>query len=168
MYFTPSVLLGSAESKPSFWESARSFSQSLSPARSIEAFQAGAQFMTSAVVSGLDIKGTIFIMTHGAAHEIEFSNLGSFSFSDIFGALRLRSIWGSSFLTGVVDGQNVGVTTFKERLNLLYTTHTPIPRFLETVADILRQNVGLSRVVCPAALGPFQYSRLSPSVEAGL
>jgi hypothetical protein len=76
----------------------------------------------------------------GVAHEIDFSNLGSFSFSDIFGALHLRSIWGSSFLTGVVDGQNVGVTTFKERLNLLYTTHTPIPRFLETVGDILRQN----------------------------
>jgi Condensation domain len=140
MYFTSSVLLGSAESKPSFWESARSFSQSLSPARSIEAFQAGAQFMTSAVVRGLDIKGIVLIMTHGVAHEIDFSNLGSFSFSDIFGALRLRSIWGPSFLTGVVDGQNVGITTFKERLNLLYTTHTPIPRFLETVADILRQN----------------------------
>ena len=140
MYFTPSVLWGSAESKPSFWESARSFSRSLSPARSIKAFQAGAQFMTSAVVSGLDIKGIIYIMTHGVAHEIDFSNLGSFSFSDIFGALRLRSIWGSSFLTGVIDGQNVGVTTFKERLNLLYTTQTPIPRFLETVEDILRQN----------------------------
>jgi hypothetical protein len=92
------------------------------------------------VVRGLDIKGIVLIMTHGVAHEIDFSNLGSFSFSDIFGALRLRSIWGSSFLTGVVDGQNVGITTFKERLNLLYTTHTPIPRFLETVADILRQN----------------------------
>jgi Condensation domain len=140
MYFTSSVLLGSAESKPSFWESARSFSQSLSPARSIEALQAGAQLITSAVVRGLDIGGIIYFLKHGVAHEIDFSNLGSFSFSDIFGALRLRSIWGSSFLTGVVDGQNVGVTTFQERLNLLYTTHTPIPRFLETVADILRQN----------------------------
>jgi hypothetical protein len=140
MYFTSSVLLGSAESKPSFWESARSFSQALSQARSIEALHAGAQFLTSAVVSGLDIEGVIYILTHGVAHEIDFSNLGSVSFSDIFGTLRLRSISGGSFLTGVVDGQNVGVTTFKERLHLLYTTHTPIPGFLETVADILRQN----------------------------
>jgi hypothetical protein len=63
----------------------------------------------------------------------------------------LKSIWGSSALTGVVDEQDVGVVTINGHLHLLYTAYTPIPSFLQNIRILLSEACDLLSEACDPA-----------------
>jgi len=98
----------------------------------------GSQAFTDAVVSQrLDPASASTFITNALAFEVLVSNVGKLPFSSGYGALRLKSVWGSSLLTGMLDEQIVGVATVDECLHVLYTSYTPIPSFLENMKNLL-------------------------------
>ena len=97
------------------------------------------QALTNVASQDLNTAIALEFLTHAFAYEVIISNLGKLPFSTDYGTLRLKSIWGSSFLTGGVDEQNVGVATMDGHLSLLYTTYTPIPSFLQNIRILLSE-----------------------------
>jgi hypothetical protein len=122
-----------------FWDLARRFTAELAGPRSREGLKGGCQALTDAASQGLDAAGTSQFLAHGFPFEVAISNVGRLPFSSNYGALRLKSIWGSSFLIGALDEQTVGVGTVDERLHLLYTSYTPIPSFLDNIKILLSE-----------------------------
>lgn len=122
-----------------FWDLARRITAELAGPRSREGLKMSCQALANVASQGLDMASTLQFLTHAFAFEIIVSNVGKLPFSSDYGALRLRSIWGSSFLTGAVDEQIVGVGTIDECLHVLYTSYTPIPSFLENMKSLLSE-----------------------------
>jgi phthiocerol/phthiodiolone dimycocerosyl transferase-like enzyme len=122
-----------------FWDLARRFIAELAGPRSREGLKAACQALTDVASQGLDPAGIVQFLSHAFAFEAIISNVGKLPFSSNYGRLRLESIWGSSFLTGAVDEQILGVATVGERLHLLYTSYTPIPSFLENIQILLSE-----------------------------
>jgi Condensation domain len=123
----------------SFWDLARRFTTELTGPRSREGVTIGCQALTDVVSQGLDAAGTVQFLSHAFAFEVIVSNVGKVPFSSRYGALHLNSLWGSSFLTGAVDEQIVGVATVNGCLHMLYTSYTPIPSFLESIKTLLSE-----------------------------
>jgi hypothetical protein len=57
------------------------------------------------------------------------SNLGRLPFDNVFGPLKLESLWAPSGLRGIEREQTVGVVTVNGSLHLTYTSPAPIPAF---------------------------------------
>jgi hypothetical protein len=139
MYFLAGIFPIELGLQVGFWELARRFTAELAGPRSREGLQIACQALTDVASEGLDAATTLQFLAHAFAFEVIISNVGKLPFSSAYGAMRLKSIWGSSFLTGVMDEQIVGVATVDERLHLLYTSYTPIPSFLENIKSLLSE-----------------------------
>lgn len=122
-----------------FWDLARRLTADLAAPRSREAFTARCQALTNVVSRGLDPESVLRFLTYAFAFEVMISNVGRLPFSSGYGPLHLKSIWGSSILTGILDEQFVGVGTINDCLHLLYTSYTPIPSFLENMKNLLTE-----------------------------
>jgi hypothetical protein len=127
-----------------FWDLARRFTAELAGPRSREGLKIACQVLTDVAAQGLDVASTLQFITRAFAFEVIISNVGKLPFSSDYGALRLKSIWGSSFLTGAMDEQIVGVGTIGERLHLLYTSYTPISSLLENIKILLSEACDLA------------------------
>jgi hypothetical protein len=126
-----------------FWDLARRFTTELAGPRSREGLKIGAQALTHVASQGLDPTSALQFLTNALAFEVSVSNVGKLRFPRYYGVLRLKSIWGSSFLTAIADEQTVGVTTFDGHLHLLYTCYTPIRSFLRNIQILLTESCDL-------------------------
>jgi hypothetical protein len=139
MYFLGGISPIEPGLQAGFWDLARRFTAELAGPRSPEGLKIGCQALTDVTSRGLNAASTLQFLTHAFAFEVIISNVGKLPFSSDYGALRLKSIWGSSFLTGVMDEQIVGVGTVDECLHVLYTSYTPIPSFVENLKALLSE-----------------------------
>jgi len=139
MYFLAGISPIEPGLQPGFWDLARRFTTELAGPRSREGLKNACQALTDVASQGLNTASALQFLTHAFASEVIISNVGKLPFSSDYGALRLKSIWGSSFLTGAIDEQIVGVGTVDESLHLLYTSYTPIPSFLENIKSLLSE-----------------------------
>jgi hypothetical protein len=146
MYFLAGISPIEPGLQVGFWDLARRFTAELVDPRSREGLKIACQGLTDVASQDLNTASALEFLTHAFAYEVIISNLGKLPFSTDYGTLRLKSIWGSSFLTGVVDEQNVGVATMDGYLNLLYTTYTPIPSFLQNIRILLSEASAPSRI----------------------
>lgn len=135
MYFLGGISPIEPGLQAGFWDLARRFTAELAGPRSREGLAIGCQALTDVVSQGLDPVSVLPFLTHAFAFEVIISNVGRLPFSNDYGVLHLKSIWGSSFLTGAMDEQIVGVGTTDECLHVLYTSYTPIPSFVENIKN---------------------------------
>jgi hypothetical protein len=134
-----------------FWDLARRFTEELDDLRSREGLQMACQVLTDVAAQGLNPASAREFLTNVFGFDVIISNLGKLPFSTDYGTLRLKSIWGSSALTGAVDEQDVGVVTINGHLHLLYTTYTPIPSFLQNIRILLSEACDLLSEACDPA-----------------
>jgi NRPS condensation-like uncharacterized protein len=142
MYFGAGVLSVEAAASNDFWATARRFTSALASQKSREALQGAAMAMTDAVVRGMDVQATLDFLANGLSFEAIISNIGRINFDGGTKDLTLKSIWGSAFLTGVVDEQIIGIGTLNGHLHMLYTSYTPMQGFLAKVETLLRVACG--------------------------
>jgi hypothetical protein len=131
------ITLIAQEGQSDFWELARHFIADLAGPRSREGMRMSSQTLTNLVAQGLDSTGVPLMVKHAFALEASISNVGVSRFPSRYGDMRVKSLWGSAFMTGSVDEQFLGVGTFNNHLHLLHTSYLPIPDFLRNMESIL-------------------------------
>ncbi len=137
MYFLGGTTAMEPGAHLDFWNAARQMKQALLPSESREVLQGTAQALTNVASQRLDPGSAVQFLCHAFGFDMIVFNVGKLPFPAKYGALHLRSIWGSAFLTGLVGEQTLGVTTVDGCLHLLYTTYTPISALLENVERAL-------------------------------
>jgi len=149
------VVLDDESNTHDFWSVARSFSDRLEPAKSIE--------FISALVGNLhDVASPISTVQQGQevfaqalSAEILLTNLGAVEFEDAYGPLTLHALWGPAVHTGFAMGQTVGAVTVKDQLHLLHTSYEPTGGLLGEASALLntalRKSSGSDRK--PASAG---------------
>lgn len=142
MHFSAGITPIAQEPQIDFWELARHFTTDLVGPRSREGLRMGSQALTNAVAQGLDNVSVLPLLTHAFAFEAIISNVGAGQFPSNYGNIRMKSIWGSSFLTGAVDEQILGAGSINNQLHLLYTSYSPIPDLLQNMESIFTEVCG--------------------------
>ena len=127
------VILEDESTAHDFWSRARSFSDRLEPAKSVEAISARVGMMYDLVssISTVQQAGEFF------SAEILLTNLGPVEFKDTYGPLTLHALWGPAVHTGFAMGQTVGAVTVGDQLHLLHTSYWPAGGLLGATSSIL-------------------------------
>jgi len=127
------VILEDESTAHDFWSRARSFSDRLEPAKSVEAISARVGMMYDLVssISTVQQAGEFF------SAEILLTNLGPVEFKDTYGPLTLHALWGPAVHTGFAMGQTVGAVTVRDQLHLLHTSYWPAGGLLGATSSIL-------------------------------
>ena len=131
------VILEDENTTHDFWSRARSFSDRLDPAKSVEAISARVGMMRDLVspISTVQQAGEFF--AQGFSAEILLTNLGTVEFKDTYGPLTLRALWGPAVHTGFAMGQTVGAVTVGDQLHLLHTSYGPASGLLGATSSLL-------------------------------
>src|SRR5262249_43354512 len=127
------VVLEDESTAHDFWSRARSFSDRLEPAKSVDAISARVGMMPDLVssISTVQQAGEFF------SAEILLTNLGTVEFKDTYGPLTLHALWGPAVHTGFAMGQTVGAVTVGDQLHLLHTSYGPASGLLGATSSIL-------------------------------
>ena len=148
------VTLDGESSTPDFWSTARSFSDRLESAKSVEGISAlvGMVHEVGSSISTVDQAQEFFAQAFSA--EILLTNLGVVEFEETYGPLALRALWGPSVDTGFAMGQTVGAVTIGDRLHLLHTSYGPTIDLLGEASSLLNTALqeGAARDRKPAGL----------------
>ncbi|MDB5638624.1 MAG: Condensation domain protein [Bradyrhizobium sp.] len=149
------VVVDAEGSAPDFWSMARSFSDRLEPAKSVEGISAmiGLAHDLVSPISTVQEGQEVFAQALGA--EILLTNLGAVEFRDSFGPLTLHALWGPSVHPGFAMTQTVGAVTVGDRLHLLHTSYEPAKGLLGEVSSLLNAALreGPGRDPKPASAG---------------
>jgi NRPS condensation-like uncharacterized protein len=131
------VNLDIESSRPDFWSVARSFSDRLEPAKSVDGISAlvGMVHDLGAPISTVQQAQDFFAQAFSA--EILLTNLGAVDFKDAYGPLTLHALWGPSVHTGFAMGQTVGAVTVGDQLHLLHTSYGPAIGLLGEASSLL-------------------------------
>ncbi|MBB6144052.1 hypothetical protein HNQ77_002004 [Silvibacterium bohemicum] len=125
-----------------FWELARCARNELAPQQSLDRIVKSRREFRQLLSSVPDLETVRQIVGQGMKNDFVLSNMGSLPFDTQYGRLRLETMWGPSILIGTSEDQQfLGVATVNERLSLLYSSHAPIPRLLETMESVLVEHV---------------------------
>jgi hypothetical protein len=149
------VVLDDESSTHDFWSVARSFSDRLEPAKSVEGISAlvGMVHDVASPISTVQQGQEVFAQALSA--EILLTNLGAVEFEDAYGPLTLHALWGPAVHTGFAMGQTVGAVTVKDQLHLLHTSYEPTGGLLGEASALLtaalRKSSGSDRK--PASAG---------------
>jgi hypothetical protein len=131
------VVLKDEDSANEFWSRARSFSDQLEPATSVEGILAGIDMLQKLMSPVATVQQAQEVLAQGFGAEILLTNLGTVEFADTYGPLTLRALWGPCVNTGFAKGQTVGAVTIGDQLHLLHTSYEPASGLLETAGSIL-------------------------------
>jgi NRPS condensation-like uncharacterized protein len=140
------IVVDNESSRQDFWSMARSFSDRLEQAKSVEGISArvGMAHDLASPISTVEEAQELFAQSRSA--EILLSNLGAVEFRDSYGPLTLHALWGPSVDTGFAMGQTVGALTVGDQLHLLHTAYEPASGLLCGASSFLdaalRENPG--------------------------
>jgi NRPS condensation-like uncharacterized protein len=131
------VVVDAEGSTRDFWSTARSFSDRLEPAKSVEGISAMIGLVHDLVspISTVQQGREVFAQALGA--EIVLTNLGAVEFRECYGPLTLQALWGPSVHPGFAMTQTVGAVTVSDQLHLLHTSYEPADGLLDEVALLL-------------------------------
>jgi NRPS condensation-like uncharacterized protein len=131
------VVLEDETSTHDFWSRARSFTERLAPAKSVEGISAlvGVMQESASQISTVQQAQEFVAQSFGA--EILLTNLGDIEFRDSYGSFTLDALWGPSVTTGFALGQTIGAVTVGGRLHLLHTSCKPANGLLDNASAIL-------------------------------
>jgi NRPS condensation-like uncharacterized protein len=140
------VVLDRESSTLDFWSTARSFSDRLEPAKSVEGISAliGMVHDLGSAISTVQQAQEFF--AQGFSAEILLPNLGAVEFKESYGPLTLHALWGPAVHAGFAMGQTVGAVTVRDQLHLLHTSYEPASGLLDEASSLLhaalRENPG--------------------------
>jgi NRPS condensation-like uncharacterized protein len=149
-----------------FWSRARSFSDRLEPARSIDGISARVGMMRDSVSRISTVQEAQEFFAQGFSSEILLTNLGAVEFRDSYGPLTLDALWGPSVTTGFAQGQTVGAVTTGGRLHLLHTSYEPAHGLLDRTSSFL--NAALEDSLGSALAAPRTGRRLAEGKRQAL
>jgi hypothetical protein len=125
-----------------FWESARNIKADLAPQVSLERITGSRMEFRRMFANAPDGETIVQMVGGHLRHDFILSNLGDPALDTLAGKLRLEAVWGPAILMGIrEDQQFLGAATANGRLSLLYSSYSPIPRFLETIESTLAEHV---------------------------
>src|SRR6266436_5027671 len=131
------VILDDESSTQDFWSMARSFSDRLEPAKSVEGISALVGMVHDLVSPISTVQQAQEFLAQGFGAEILLTNLGAVEFKDTYGPLTLHALWGPSVHTGFAMGQTVGAVTVGDQLHLLHTSYEPASGLLGEASSLL-------------------------------
>jgi NRPS condensation-like uncharacterized protein len=150
------VILDDENSTQDFWSIARSFSDRLEPAKSVEGISALVGMVHDLVSPISTVQQAQEFLAQGFSAEILLTNLGAVEFKDTYGPLTLHALWGPSVHTGFAMGQTVGAVTVGDQLHLLHTSYEPASGLLGEASSLLnaalRESPGRDPKPAPARL----------------
>jgi hypothetical protein len=131
------VVVDAEGSTQDFWSMARSFSDRLEPAKSVEGISAMIDLAHDLVSPISTVQQGREVFAQALAAEILLTNLGAVEFRECYGPLTLPALWGPSVHPGFAMTQTVGAVTVGDRLHLLHTSYEPAIGLLDEVALLL-------------------------------
>ena len=131
------IILDDESSTHDFWSMARSFSDRLEPAKSVEGISALVGMVHDLVSPISTVQQAQEFLAQGFSAEILLTNLGAVEFKDAYGPLTLHALWGPSVHTGFATGQTVGAVTVRDQLHLLHTGYEPASGLLGKASSLL-------------------------------
>jgi NRPS condensation-like uncharacterized protein len=131
------VILDDESSTQDFWSMARSFSDRLEPAKSVEGISALVAMVHDLGSPISTVQQAQEFLAQGFSAEILLTNLGAVEFKDTYGPLTLHALWGPSVHTGFAMGQTVGAVTVGDQLHLLHTSYEPASGLLDEASSLL-------------------------------
>jgi NRPS condensation-like uncharacterized protein len=117
------VILDEESGTDDFWSMARSFSDRLEPAKSIEAISAMVGMVNDLVSPISTVQQAQDILAQGFGAEILLTNLGAVELEKAYGPLTVNALWGPAVHAGFAMGQTVGAVTVRDQLHLLHTSY---------------------------------------------
>jgi hypothetical protein len=132
------IILDNESSTHDFWSMARSFSDRLEPAKSVEGMSALVGMVHDLASPVSTVQQAQEIPARGFGAEILLTNLGTIEFKDTYGPLTLHALWGPSVNTGFAMGQTVGAVTVRDQLHLLHTSYEPASGLLGEASSLLK------------------------------
>jgi NRPS condensation-like uncharacterized protein len=131
------VVVDAEGSTQDFWSMARSFSDRLEPAKSVEGISAVVGMAHDLVSPISTVEQGQEVFAQALSAEILLTNLGAVEFEDTYGPLTLHALWGPAVDTGFAMGQTVGAVTVGDRLHLLHTSYEPASGLLGEASSLL-------------------------------
>ena len=131
------VILDDESSTQDFWSIARSFSDQLESAKSVEGIAALVGMVHDLVSPISTVQQAQEFLAQGFSAEILLTNLGAVDFKDTYGPLTLHALWGPSVHAGFAMGQTVGAVTVGDQLHLLHTSYEPASGLLGEASALL-------------------------------
>ena len=131
------VILDDESSTQDFWSIARSFSDQLESAKSVEGIAALVGMVHDLVSPISTVQQAQEFVAQGFSAEILLTNLGAVDFKDTYGPLTLHALWGPSVHAGFAMGQTVGAVTVGDQLHLLHTSYEPASGLLGEASALL-------------------------------
>jgi NRPS condensation-like uncharacterized protein len=132
-----SVVVDGASGPRDFWSTARSFTERLEQAKSVEGVLALVDMMHDLGSSISTVEQAQEVFAQGFSAEILLTNLGAVEFKDSYGPLTLRALWGPAAHTGFAMAQRIGVVTVGDQLHLLHATYEPAIGLLGGASSVL-------------------------------
>jgi NRPS condensation-like uncharacterized protein len=105
------VILDDESSTQDFWSMARSFSERLEPAKSVEGISALVGLVHDLGSPISTVQQAQEFLAQGFSAEILLTNLGAVEFKDTYGPLTLHALWGPAVHSGFAMAQTVGAVT---------------------------------------------------------
>jgi hypothetical protein len=109
------VILDDESSTQDFWSMARSFSERLEPAKSVEGISALVGLVHDLGSPISTVQQAQEFLAQGFSAEILLTNLGAVEFKDTYGPLTLHALWGPAVHSGFAMAQTVGAVTVSPR-----------------------------------------------------
>jgi NRPS condensation-like uncharacterized protein len=131
------VVLEDETNTHDFWSRARSFSERLATAKSVDGISALVGVMQESASQISTVQQAQEFVAQGFGSEIILTNLGDIEFQDSYGPFTLDALWGPSVTIGFALGQTIGAVTVGGRLHLLHTSYKPANGLLDNASAIL-------------------------------
>jgi len=128
-----------------FWPLARSMKQRVAPSETREAVLSSLSEAQLMMGSRPSVEDAATYLTNHLACDLLLSNLGPAPIPSDYGSVELSALWGPMVLSGIAGEQVIGVCTTNGILRMVHTSHSSIPRFLETAKAILAASVHMDR-----------------------
>jgi NRPS condensation-like uncharacterized protein len=131
------VVVDAEGSAQDFWSMARSFSDRLEPAKSVEGISALVGMAHDLVSPISTVQQGQEVFAQALSAEILLTNLGVVEFKETYGPLTLHALWGPAVDIGFAMAQTVGAVTVGDRLHLLHTSYEPASGLLGEASSLL-------------------------------
>jgi hypothetical protein len=128
-----------------FWDLARFAKDGLSGVKSKENISRMIDLQSTAVSSNLTVEQAFQLKRNAFNAQVMLTNLGRLPFDNIFGSLKLETLWAPCALRGIEGEQTLGAVSVNGSLHLTHTSPTPIPGLLEGMGEELRRACAIPR-----------------------
>ena len=138
-----------ARREASFWNKAQYFSLRLEPVKTAAGMASLVLAAWEAIVPLTSVPQASGLAANLFAGEIDLSNLEVADIPELYGPLRLESLWGPSVTLGFLPEQSVGAVTFGGRLHLLHMSYAPVHGLLGRASELLAHSTAPAMRVAP-------------------